>query len=64
MSVDYPNRAVWLAKRFTPSRVVTGVVLWARGTYSAGRTQAKARLWERRQAVKKARRAAKKAQQT
>lgn len=59
MSLDYPDRAVWLAKRDTPRGRTYGLMLWTKGTYSAGRTKIKNALYARRQAVKKARRKAK-----
>lgn len=47
MSIDYPNRAEWLAKR---SNRVAGWKIYGRwffrnGTYSAGRTAEKVRIW-------------------
>lgn len=33
MSLDYPNRSDWLAKRATPRVVRTERVAWSKGTY-------------------------------
>lgn len=50
MSLDYPNREIWLAKRDTPTgrfaRMRRNVrMLWTNGTFNVGRTKHKVRIW-------------------
>lgn len=44
MSLDFPNRDDWLARRATPAKVVTGTPLFnpaVQSTYSPGRNKLK-----------------------
>lgn len=51
MSLDYPNREAWLARRYTPSRPRRGYVIYAFGPpIVRGRNAEKARVgkgWDR-----------------
>lgn len=61
MSLDYPNRDVWLAKRATPRKLNLRRYLWTKGTYSNGQRTRKDVTWAVKQTSKAARRAAKRA---
>lgn len=57
MSLDYPDRKVWLAKRnnAVAGTTVYGRVIWTKGTFNVGRTKHKERIWaaKRRERAKK-----------
>jgi hypothetical protein len=46
MSLDYPNRADWLAVRRTPRNFFVGTTIWGRGTFAAGRNKQKRKARE------------------
>lgn len=62
MSLDYPDRSVWLAKRETwRNRHKHERLVWSRGTYNVGRTKHKARIWNAKRNARALKRQLKKA---
>lgn len=61
MSLDYPNRNDWLAKRYTPRVVRAERLVWSSGTFNVGRTKHKVRIWNAKRRERAAKRLLKKA---
>ena len=63
MSIDYPNRAEWLAKRSNPvaGSQIYGRIVWARGTFNVKRSEHKVRIWNAKRRARARKRLLKKA---
>ncbi len=61
MSQDYPDRSVWLAKRYTPRVVRAERPLYNGGTLNIGSRKRKTKTWNRKRRERAAKRLLKKA---